>query len=155
MSTQVTSAGQTLLTMLKTYRKVQGPFAFAQAWHESGGLDSKLALLANNYWGIKWRVGSNQDFASFKTWEHFKGRDVIITARFAKWDSIEAGVAAYWNLVKRRYPDAFDATSIHGFALGLVSGPRKWATDPRYIQRLESVYYSLVSRGILTFTGRK
>lgn len=152
MSTQLHDAADALRSMLATYRAALGGFAFAQAWHESRALHSALAVQARNYWGIKWSKSTGQQSISFNTWEIEAGKRVEVAARFVLYPSVEASVAAYYSLLKRRYRLAYDATTIEQFARGLVVGPRKWATDPTYQTRILTTYAALVKRGILAVT---
>lgn len=149
MSAQLHPAAGELRRMLYTYRQALGGFAFAQAYHESRGGHSTLAVQARNYWGIKWSAGTGQKSITFNTEEVLGGQRVVVEAKFVLYPSVQASVAAYYSLLKRRYRLAYDALTVEQFARGLVVGPRKWATDPSYQRRILDTYESLKKRDLL------
>jgi flagellum-specific peptidoglycan hydrolase FlgJ len=110
----------------------------AQAALESGWGSSALARLANNYFGIKSKPGS--EAIELVTTEYVAGRAVRVTAKFAKYasmlecfadrDRMIASLSAYRearNAAKN--PEAFiRALACH------------WATDPGYAEKVLAVY---------------
>jgi len=60
---------------------------------------------------------------------------------FCDWKREDEAILFYLDLIERLYPDAFKAKADPvEFFKGLVSGTRKWATDPEYVQKLTALY---------------
>jgi hypothetical protein len=54
---------------------------------------------------------------------------------------VQEALAYYADLVKRLYPLAYDNRQDPlSYFNGLVAGPMKWATDPRYLDELIALY---------------
>lgn len=68
---------------------------------------------------------------------------VKLTELFIDWPREKDAVLWYMDLVQRLYKDAYDNRDNPPlFFKGLVSGTRKWATDPEYEQKLLILYES-------------
>jgi flagellum-specific peptidoglycan hydrolase FlgJ len=112
--------------------------AVAQAALESNWGQSQLARDAHNYFGIKAHAGHPR--VAYPTFEHMNGRDLRLSAEFARYGSMEecfadrdrllAGGACYAGArASRANPEAFArALAVH------------WATDPHYADKLLRVY---------------
>ncbi len=110
--------------------------ALTQAIHESGALGkgSKLASEYNNYFGIKSPKG-----VSMQTQEYYNGQPSQINDSFATNNTMQDSFNQYKNLIsKPRYQSVMSAQDPNSaFAALQKSG---YATDPRYAQKLQSVY---------------
>lgn len=112
--------------------------AISQAIQESGVNPSKLATESNNYFGIKSPKG-----VAMATQEYVNGTPQTETATFAINPTMQDSFNQYKNLLSNsRYQgvgqaqtpeEAFQALSKAGYA-----------TDPRYAQKLASVYQQYV-----------
>lgn len=72
----------------------------AQAILESGWGCSRLARIANNFFGIKADAGSEADeYAQFPTWEYEYGKRVLVEAEFAKYATPAQCFAAHARLL--------------------------------------------------------
>ncbi len=110
----------------------------AQAALESNFGQSRLSVDAHNYFGIK--AHANHSRVSYPTFENVGGRDVRVSAEFARYASMEecftdrdriiATVCCYSGArACGGDPEAFaHALSTH------------WATDPHYLEKLLRVY---------------
>src|SRR5438067_1232663 len=110
----------------------------AQSALESAWGESRLAQKANNYFGIKAR--GDQPFVAMPTTECDAGETTKLTARFARYRSMQECFAARDAIIlaapcyaeargHAQEPVAF----IHSLA-------KHWATDPSYAEKLESIY---------------
>lgn len=124
------------------------PVAVAQLLLESGWGTSQLALLGQNYFGVKARDG--EPAIVFPTTEHLSGQDVRVKAAFRKYASMTESCAAHCRLLctapayagARAHPD-----DPRAFALALQG---RYATDPDYGAKLAAV---MASRGLLRTFG--
>ena len=111
----------------------------AQAALERAWGRSQLARQANNYFGIKARAGA-PEFAEFPTWELMDGKPVRVTARFARFDSMAACFRERDRMINQlpAYAQAkLAAADAEAFIRALA---RRWATDPRYAEKLLGIY---------------
>ena len=98
---------------------------------------SRLSTDANNYFGIKARMG--QPSIQLPTWEVFGGRRVEIKARFARYASMEECFAARDTMILRLpcYAEARAcASDPERFVRALA---RHWATDPEYAEKVLAI----------------
>ncbi len=93
----------------------------AQAILESGWGQSKLALEANNYFGVKARAG--EPSITLPTMEFQQGQKVWIKADFAAYPSPEASFLAHGKLIS--------GLARYGPAMQQKSDPRRFATALR------------------------
>lgn len=124
-----------------------------QGIHESGFLNrsggSALAIRCNNLFGMKARLDKNGNpidpAESFPTWEHIEGQDKQVRAWFRKFKDHAECFAAHRKLMERpRYAPVMTAKTLdEAFKQLQKCG---YATDPRYPQKLMSVYLSTVSK---------
>lgn len=112
----------------------------AQAVLESNWGQSQLAHDAHNYFGIK--AHANHDRVAYPTFEVVNGRTIRETAAFARYASMDECFADRDRLILTLacYEDARASThDPEQFARALA---KHWATDPRYAEKLLSVYHS-------------
>jgi flagellum-specific peptidoglycan hydrolase FlgJ len=110
----------------------------AQAALESNWGQSQLARDAHNYFGIK--AHGNHARVAYPTLEHIHGRDLRVSAEFARYDSMEECFADRDRLIATA-PCYAGARACGGdpeaFARALAA---HWATDPHYADKLLGVY---------------
>lgn len=126
-----------------------------QGIHESGFLGksggSGLAIRCNNLFGIKAKVDAKgnpiEPAESFPTWEHINGKDQQVRAWFRKYKDHAECFAAHRKLMEKpRYARVMAATNLkEAFDMLQKCG---YATDPRYPQKLMSVYLTAVSKAM-------
>jgi len=144
---------------------------FIHAFHESDGFKSIIGRF--NYWGIKVPKNWNGLVLDLPTFEYEKiildetkekakkriekkyGRNVeigninnywkiILYQQFIDFKSCDNAINWYCNLIKRLYEYSYDhrGQPIEYFK-GLITGKYKYATDPRYSQKLINLYNDL------------
>ena len=110
----------------------------AQAALESNWGQSQLARDAHNYFGIK--AHGDHARVAYPTLEHIHGRDLRVSAEFARYDSMEECFADRDRLIATAQCYA-GARACGGdpeaFARALAA---HWATDPHYADKLLGVY---------------
>jgi len=112
--------------------------AVAQAALESNWGNSQLARDAHNYFGIK--AHGSLPWIELPTHEAKNGALVRVSARFAKYGSIEACFADRQRILATiaAYAEARAcATEPEAFIRALA---RHWATDPHYAEKLLRIY---------------
>lgn len=112
--------------------------AVAQAALESNWGESQLARDAHNYFGIK--AHGSLPWIELPTHEAKNGALVRVSARFARYDSMEACFADRERILTHvaAYADARGcATNPEAFLCALA---RHWATDPHYAEKLLRLY---------------
>jgi flagellum-specific peptidoglycan hydrolase FlgJ len=112
----------------------------AQAILESNWGESQLARDAHNYFGIK--AHGEHGRVAYPTFEVVNGRTVRVTTEFARYTSMEECFVDRDRIILRVacYADALAAKhEPDQFARALA---RHWATDPRYADKLLSLYRS-------------
>ena len=110
----------------------------AQAALESNWGQSRLSRDAHNYFGIK--AHGDHARVAYPTIEHVNGRDVRVSAEFARYDSMEECFADRDRLIATA--PCYAGTRARGgdpeaFARALAA---HWATDPHYADKLLRVY---------------
>lgn len=109
--------------------------AAAHAANESAWGASRLAVDARNLFGIK-ATGQHTphwdgSYVTMQTWEVLGGQNVMIDAKFRRYESWAASFADYGDVIRRVYPRAASAPSDVAFLAGIFLGPGlRWATDP-------------------------
>lgn len=112
----------------------------AQAALESAWGASRLSREANNYFGIKYRPGCNEDFIELPTREECNGTLTQTTARFARFASIEACFRARDHIILT-LPCYSEARACCGSPEQFMAALAKhWATDLTYAAKLTAVY---------------
>ena len=111
--------------------------AAVHAAHETGFGSSMLSQPPHhNLFGVK-ATGSHTPYwdgakVVMQTWEVINGRDQQVNAAFRSYRSYEHAYGDYGDVIRRVYPHAAAATRDLDFLAGLfITGPRRWATDPR------------------------
>ena len=110
----------------------------AQAALESNWGQSRLSRDAHNYFGIK--AHGDHARVAYPTLEHVNGRDLRVSAEFARYDSMEECFADRDRLIATA--PCYAGTRARGgdpeaFARALAA---HWATDPHYADKLLRVY---------------
>ncbi|MFI5112819.1 MAG: glycoside hydrolase family 73 protein [Terriglobales bacterium] len=110
----------------------------AQAALESNWGQSRLSRDAHNYFGIK--AHGNHARVAYPTLEHMNGRDVRVSAEFARYDSMEECFADRDRLIATA--PCYAGTRACGgdpeaFTRALAA---HWATDPEYATKLLCLY---------------
>ena len=111
--------------------------AAAHAANETGYGSSALGKAPHhNLFGVKatgqhtpyWTGGS----VRMQTWEVIDGRDHRVDADFRTYRTYADAFGDYGDIIRRVYPHAATAQRDVVFLAGLfLTGPRRWATDPR------------------------
>jgi len=119
---------------------------FTHAYHESGGFNRVIGK--HNYWGIKKPKNWKGDFVIVITHEYINEDEKIkIEDKFIDFKTIEEAMDWYCNFIKRLYPNAYNnRDNPEGYFNGLVNGKLKYATDPKYAEKLIKLYYFLASK---------
>jgi flagellum-specific peptidoglycan hydrolase FlgJ len=100
----------------------------------------------NNIFGIK---ASQKDIAQGRyfttpTIEYINGQKITAKLKFAKFSSIDEAVKRYNEIIKRNFPEADkNRNNSMLFLQGLFSGKLKYATDPRYIDKIKQILVQL------------
>lgn len=118
--------------------------SLAQFALESGY--GKHDLGVNNFFGIKYGKNVKADgFIEKKTKEFVKERYVTITAKFAKFDSVEGSFLEHARFLAE-HPQLKRAMVFKDnpekFIYALQDGKTKYATDPKYVEKLLSIIKS-------------
>jgi RHS repeat-associated protein len=88
---------------------------------------------------------------SYPTHEDYDNKSILVRGKFAKFSSIEKGFEGYLKLLKRNFPNAYNALrdnskTIMDFISGLQKGRiGSFASDPKYPQKIKSTFNSVVS----------
>lgn len=110
----------------------------AQAALESNWGQSQLARDASNYFGIK--AHGAQASVAYPTFEHVNGRDVRVSAAFARYASMEECFADRDRIIATAHSYAQARAcraDPEAFARALAT---HWATDPQYADKLLRVH---------------
>lgn len=115
---------------------------FAHAWHESGAF--RKVIGSHNYWGIKVPGSWTGKIVPVKTHEYTNAGRISLIEYFIDFDTLEQALEWYMGLIKRIYPISYaHRGEPDQYFKGLVSGKRKYATDPAYPDKLIAVYKQL------------
>jgi len=133
--------GKTLLKHLHVTREdgFNDFTILTQAWHESGRFIKVIGEY--NYWGIKKPRDWTGKVYKVRTHEYINNKRVNMDCEFIDFSACGMAVAWWIDLVKRLYPDAYkNRNNPVLFFEGLVSGKYKYATDPFYFNKLNTLY---------------
>ena len=115
--------------------------AAAHSANESAFGASRLTVDARNLFGLK-ATGQhtphwNGSFVTMQTWEVLGGQNVMVDAKFRRYDSWADSFADYGDVIRRVYPRAAAAPSDVAFLGGIFLGPGpRWATDPAAFEKV-------------------
>lgn len=100
----------------------------------------------NNLFGIK---ATKKDIEKGKyyevpTTEYVNGKKIITKAKFVKFNSIDEAIQRYNEIIKKNFPYA-DKNRHNDmlFLNGLFKGKYKYATDPKYIDKVKKIIKQL------------
>lgn len=111
----------------------------AQACLESDYFTRVIGMY--NLFGIKKPFSWKGKVVNVTTHEYVKGKNIKVVAAFIDFDTIDELIDWYVSLIKRLYPQAYaNRTDAVKYFSGLVDYKYKYATDPKYKQKLLSVY---------------
>lgn len=109
----------------------------AQAILESDWGRSALARVHNNYFGINAKPRPNgSDAAHYTTTEYAHGQPRREKARFAHFDTLDAGLADYARILSLPLYARARAVAANPFAFAVELQRCGYATDPRYARKL-------------------
>lgn len=112
-------------------------FVAGKAALETGfGKSGKLIDSANNPFGIKAKDGEPGIYAD--TTEFVNGKPKKSIEKFKKFNSVDEAAEAYAKIIQKNYPQSVGAKTPEAFAIGLIGGKKKYATDPEYGKKLTS-----------------
>jgi len=112
------------------------------AWHESAGFQKVIGKY--NFWGIKKPQKWVGETIPINTHEYIKGKKVAVVDYFIDFATCEQALLWYCGLIDRLYPESFFNRQLPElFFKGLVNGKYKYATDPKYADKLEKLYIQL------------
>lgn len=124
--------------------RVNQAVLFAQAAHESGWGLSRLAVKANNLFGIKAGRGWQGEILSLPTKEFIGGEWINCVAVWRKYPSYAECILDYaliintlsWYKGALKHLDNADQ-----FLKAILPAPGKpgWATDPRYFEKVKAI----------------
>ncbi|MGE5527775.1 MAG: glycoside hydrolase family 73 protein [Patescibacteria group bacterium] len=125
----------------------------AQAAHESGWGMSKLALRANNLFGIKATPSWKGPRISMKTWEVYNGvRHDNVPASWRVYPNYAVCILDYAEIIatRRWFKAALEhLDDAEAFLRALLPAPGKpgWATDPQYFEKVRAAARLVESLG--------
>ena len=125
-------------TVARAFSATPAGVTLAQAALESAFGQSQLSREARNYFGIK--AHGALPFVEMSTHEAANGTLVRVSARFAKYESMEACFADRERILTNvaAYADARACVADpEAFIRALA---RHWATDPHYAEKLLRIY---------------
>lgn len=109
------------------------------AWHESGAF--KKVIGKYNFWGIKKPEKWTGLILPISTHEYIRGKRKSLVDYFIDFDTCEQALSWYCDLIQRLYKNAFDNRNVpEEYFRGLTNGRFKYATDPKYAEKLISLY---------------
>lgn len=99
-------------------------------------------LRNNNFFGIKASPTAQRKFITrTKEYDNTKGKFVTVSAHFRAYPDFTASLKDFCRLIKNKYPQCIGVMD-HTVCALLQSDPkRKYATDPLYVSKIESLYY--------------
>ena len=122
------------------YSDISAKVCVCQAALETGWGTSSLMVKANAYFGIK-ATGWKGKVYNSQTNEVYNGTTVNINANFRAYDTLEASVRDYFDLISgSRYAASLKAKSVLECITAIKNGG--YATDPNYINSIMSIYNS-------------
>jgi hypothetical protein len=129
-------------------RQILKEVTLAQWLLESAKAESKLAIDANNFAGLKWRVPEMKGFAEpFK----MKVASEVEEVEFCKFTDIDAFIIGYWKFLTRTpYKGLEDYTNTPENFLGFLKG-KGYSSDPNYVAKV--VHLLPEAQNLLANTG--
>jgi flagellum-specific peptidoglycan hydrolase FlgJ len=122
-------------------KKIGVPYKFiiAQLILETGWGRSSLFTKYNNIGGIKAVAG--QKFVTLPTNEYLNNRNVRLNQNFAVYDTKKQGIEAYERVLQNKYFAKYlnKTSDPLEYAKLLQGGKPKYATDPKYVSKIESL----------------
>tara|TARA_R110000868_G_scaffold366030_1_gene628934 strand:- start:10 stop:585 length:576 start_codon:yes stop_codon:yes gene_type:complete len=122
-------------------KKIGVPYKFmiAQLILETGWGRSLLFTKYNNIGGIKAVAG--QKFVTLPTNEYLNNRNVRLNQNFAVYDTKKQGIEAYEKVLQNKYFAKYlnKTNDPLEYAKLLQGGQPKYATDPKYVSKIESL----------------
>lgn len=115
---------------------------YTHAYHESGGFNKIIGEW--NFWGIKKPGNWKGKVHEVNTHEYIKGFKVAVKDVFIDFATVENAMLWYGDLIFRLYKKSWN--NRHNYTeyfKGLVSGKYKYATDPKYSEKLCKLYEQL------------
>jgi len=161
----VTPAEQRFIAGLKSANLKEGwdrKIIYVHAYHETGRFKRVVGL--NNYWGLKPPKNWTGKVVEVITTEFVKGNTIPpefknkvlsyeqagkylklkIRDYFIDFDNAKDSIEYYENFIQRVYPQAFAVRNDYkAYYNALVSGKLKYATDPKYPEKLIRLYETL------------
>jgi flagellum-specific peptidoglycan hydrolase FlgJ len=108
-------------------------------WHESGGFQRVIGKY--NFWGIKKPEKWTGEVLPISTHEYISGEKKSVVDYFIDFATCEQAMLWYCDLIERLYPEAYFNRQVPElYFKGLVSGKFKYATDPKYSEKLISLF---------------
>jgi len=122
--------------------------------------DARVAVIAQMGLERGWKVPEDNNYGNITTGEAWEGRSNVrgdhdaegkpIEQNFRSYDSTHHFVNDYVSLLKRQYPTAYKELvspnfNIDRFTSGLVDGKFKYATDPKYKEKVKGTYNEVVA----------
>ena len=98
---------------------------------------SGLASSCFNFWGMKWAKKYGCDYKEYKTGEQkANGTYYTVTAKFCKFDSVEAGIEGYFKFIELnpRYKKVMLCKDFVSYATEIKNAG--WATSIKYTQNI-------------------
>lgn len=143
----MTQIAKVYIDAAQTAQKAYGvpaSVSLAQFALESGY--GKHDLGANNFFGIKYGKNVRCDgFVEKQTKEFINGKYITITAKFAKFNSVEGAFLEHARFIAK-HPQLSRAMEFKAnpekFVCALQEGTIKYATDPQYVEKLVSIMKS-------------
>ena len=122
-------------------KKIGVPYKFmiAQLILETGWGRSSLFTKYNNIGGIKAVAG--QKFVTLPTNEYINGKNIRLNQNFAVYDTKKQGIEAYERVLQNKYFAKYlnKTSDPLEYAKLLQGGKPKYATDPKYVSKIESL----------------
>jgi flagellum-specific peptidoglycan hydrolase FlgJ len=100
----------------------------------------------NNLFGIKATAKDIKDgkYYEVPTTEYVNGKKIVTKAKFTRFNSIDEAIARYNEMIKKNFP--YSDKNRHNdmlFLNGLFKGKLKYATDPKYIDKVKRIIKQL------------
>lgn len=125
--------------------KIGVPYKFivAQICLETRYGNSELFQKYFNVGGVKAVKG--EKFALYPTYEYIKGEKKKVLAKFAAYDSLNAGIIGYAKILINKYFKKYanKTTDAKKYAALLQSGSPKYATDINYVTKIHKLIDTL------------
>ena len=120
------------------HRAVIAQAALETGWGRHPIVDPLTGKWSRNLFGIK----GTGPAGSVRIWTHeyVNGKKVGKYDLFRAYHTVDEHLEDYVSLIQRLYPAAWEGREYYEtYFQGLVSGPRRYATDPDYVKKLTSI----------------